>query len=69
MVIALTADSFGGVLGLVILWFGGLVGPIADPDAAGHAARLPRAAGRRRAIASWAVGLVVFALTRYVVDD
>ena len=31
MVIALTADSFGGVLGLIITWFGALVGPIAIP--------------------------------------
>ena len=31
MVIALTADSFGGVLGLIITWFGALVGPVAIP--------------------------------------
>ena len=68
MVIALTADSFGGVLGLVILWFGGLVGPIAIPMLLGM---LPafRRCGPVAAITSWAVGLVVFALTRYVFDD
>ena len=31
MLIALQADKFGGVLGLIILWFGALVGPIAIP--------------------------------------
>jgi SSS family solute:Na+ symporter len=67
MVIALTADSFGGVLGLIILWFGGLVGPIAIPMLLGM---LPafRRCGPVAAIASWAVGLAVFALTRYGFD-
>ena len=67
MVIALSADSFGGVLGLIILWFGGLVGPIAIPMLLGM---LPafRRCGPAAAITSWAVGLVVFALTRYVFD-
>jgi solute:Na+ symporter, SSS family len=68
MVIALTADSFGGVLGLVILWFGGLVGPIAIPMLLGMLPAFKRC-GPTAAIASWAVGLVVFALTRYVIDD
>lgn len=68
MVIALSADSFGGVLGLIILWFGGLVGPIAIPMLLGL---LPafRRCGPVAAITSWAVGLFVFILTRYVVDD
>lgn len=65
MAIALTADTFGGVLGLIILWFGGLVGPIAVPMLLGL---LPmfRRAGPLAAITSWAVGLGVFVLTRYV---
>jgi SSS family solute:Na+ symporter len=67
MVIALTADSFGGVLGLIILWFGGLVGPIAIPMLLGL---LPafRRCGPAAAISSWAAGLLVFVITRYVVD-
>ena len=67
MAIALTADSFGGVLGLLILWFGGLVGPIAIPMLLGL---LPafRRCGPSAAITSWAVGLLVFFITRYVVD-
>lgn len=67
MVVALSADSFGGVLGLIILWFGGLVGPIAIPMLLGM---LPlfRRCGPVAAITSWAVGLLVFVLTRYVLD-
>jgi SSS family solute:Na+ symporter len=68
MVIALTADSFGGVLGLIILWFGGLVGPIAIPMLLGMLPAFKRC-GPVAAITSWAVGLLVFALTRYVFDD
>ncbi|MBF8184354.1 Na+:solute symporter [Nonomuraea sp. K274] len=65
MGIALGADSFGGVLGLLILWFGALVGPIAIPMLLGM---LPmfRRCGPAAAIASWATGLVVFALLKYV---
>jgi SSS family solute:Na+ symporter len=68
MVIALTADSFGGVLGLIILWFGGLVGPIAIPMLLGMLPAFKRC-GPLAAITSWAAGLVVFALTKYVFDD
>ena len=65
MVIALFADNFGGVLGLIISWFGGLVGPIAIPMLFGM---LPafRKCGPTAAIVSWAAGVVVFALTRFV---
>lgn len=65
MGIALTADSFGGVLGLLIAWFGALVGPIAVPMLLGL---LPafRRSGSAAAITSWAVGLTVFALNKYV---
>src|SRR5699024_2397007 len=65
MAIALTADSFGGVLGLLIAWFGALVGPIAVPMLLGL---LPafRRSGSAAAITSWTVGLVIFALNKYV---
>ncbi|MCG5212551.1 sodium:solute symporter family protein [Streptosporangium soli] len=65
MGIALTAESFGGVLGLLILWFGALVGPIAIPMLLGM---LPlfRRCGPSAAISSWATGLVVFVLIKYV---
>lgn len=65
MGIALTSDSFGGVLGLLITWFGALVGPIAIPMLLGL---LPwfRRSGPTAALLSWAAGLVVFALNKYV---
>ncbi|WP_419992700.1 sodium:solute symporter family protein [Streptomyces boninensis] len=68
MAIALTADSFGGVLGLLILWFGALVGPIAIPMLLGM---LPlfRRCGPSAAIGSWATGLVVFFLVKYVFES
>ena len=68
MVIALAADSFGGVLGLIVLWFGALVGPIAIPMLLGM---LPafRRCGPSAAVVSWAGGLVVFTLVKYVFDD
>jgi SSS family solute:Na+ symporter len=64
MVIALTADSFGGVLGLIILWFGALVGPIAVPMLLGMLKPFRRC-GPSAALFSWAAGLIVFALTKY----
>jgi SSS family solute:Na+ symporter len=65
VVIALAANSFGGVLGLLVLWFGALIGPIAIPMLFGM---LPafRRSGPSAAILSWASGLTVFALTKYV---
>ncbi|TNC18066.1 Na+:solute symporter [Georgenia sp. 311] len=65
MGIALTSDSFGGVLGLLITWFGALVGPIAIPMLLGL---LPwfRRSGPSAALISWAAGLIVFALNKYV---
>ncbi|WP_327085004.1 Na+:solute symporter [Nonomuraea sp. NBC_01738] len=68
MAIALSADSFGGVLGLLILWFGALVGPIAIPMLLGM---LPafRRCGPSAAIASWATGLIVFTLLKYGFAD
>ena len=67
MMIALSADSFGGVLGLLILWFGALVGPIAIPMLLGML-RPFRRCGPSAALFSWAAGLVVFAVNKYVHD-
>lgn len=65
MVVALMADRFGGVLGLIILWFGALIGPIAIPMLLGM---LPwfRRSGPSAAIISLAAGLTAFALIKYV---
>lgn len=66
MAIALTADSFGGVLGLIITWFGALVGPIAIPMLFGMLPVFKRS-GPDAALISWALGLVVFAFTKYAI--
>ncbi|WP_224387964.1 sodium:solute symporter family protein [Pseudonocardia sp. ICBG1293] len=68
MAIGLGADSFGGVIGLVIVWFGGLVGPIAIPMLLGMLPWFDRC-GPSAAISSWSVGVAVFALTNFVLDD
>jgi SSS family solute:Na+ symporter len=68
MIIALEANSFGGVIGLLILWFGALVGPIAIPMLLGML-RPFRRSGPSAALFSWAVGLIVFAVNKYVLVD
>jgi SSS family solute:Na+ symporter len=68
MGIALSADSFGGVLGLLILWFGALVGPIAVPMLLGLLPWFKRS-GSSAALLSWAAGLLVFAVNRYLLAD
>ncbi len=67
MGIAFSSDSFGGVLGLLISWFGALVGPIAVPMLLGM---LPmfRKSGPTAALISWAAGLIVFAVNRYLLS-
>ncbi|MGI4859060.1 MAG: sodium:solute symporter family protein [Janthinobacterium lividum] len=65
MMIALAAKSFGGVMGLILLWYGALVGPMAIPMLFGM---LPafRRSGPYAAIGSWGAGIAVFVLVKYV---
>ena len=65
MCIALTADHFGGVIGLVILWYGALLGPIAIPILFGMLNIFHRS-GANAAIASWMAGAIAFALINFV---
>ncbi|QBD74634.1 Na+:solute symporter [Ktedonosporobacter rubrisoli] len=64
MVIALEADLFGGVIGLLVTWFAALVGPISIPMLLGL---LPafRRSGSTAAIVSWAAGILAFAVIKY----
>jgi Na+/proline symporter len=64
LVIAIEAEHFGGVLGLIIAWFGALVGPISIPMLCGL---LPlfKHADARAAILSILVGLAAFVVTTY----
>lgn len=65
MCIALTADHFGGVIGLVILWYGALLGPIAIPLLFGML-NLFRRSGANAVIASWVAGAIAFSLIKFV---
>ncbi len=65
MVIAIFANNFGGVLGLLILWFAALIGPIAIPMLLGML--LPfRRSGPAAALTAWSGGVLTFALIKFV---
>jgi solute:Na+ symporter, SSS family len=65
MVIAIYADRFGGVLGLLILWFAALLGPIAIPMLLGML--LPfRRCGPAAALPAWSGGVLTFVLVKFV---
>ena len=65
MVIAIYADHFGGVLGLLILWFAALLGPIAIPMLLGML--LPfRRCGAAAALSAWSGGVITFLLIKFV---
>jgi SSS family solute:Na+ symporter len=64
VLVALNAGSLGGVLSLLVLWFGALVGPISAPMILGL---LPafRRSGSSAAVCSWFSGITVYALARF----
>jgi SSS family solute:Na+ symporter len=66
LLVGIEAERFGGVLGLVILWFGALIGPMSVPMLFGL---LPayRRADARAAIGSIAGGVMAFVLVTHVV--
>lgn len=68
LLIAIQADSFGGVLGLIISWFAALLGPVSIPMLLGL---LPafRNSGYKAAVASIFGGFFAFVITRYVLDS
>ena len=63
--IALQQERFGGVVGLIISWFGALLGPIAVPMLLGL---LPffKSCGPTAAISSIGAGLVTFIITKNI---
>lgn len=64
LLVGVEADRFGGVLGLLITWFGALVGPVSAPMLLGL---LPvyRHADSRAAIASILAGFAAFVVATY----
>ncbi|MCC5904776.1 MAG: Na+:solute symporter [Balneolaceae bacterium] len=67
IVVAIYADNFGGVLGLIVFWFGALIGPISIPMILGL---LPafRYCGPSAAIISIFGGLTGFVVVNYVIE-
>ncbi|UJF18274.1 Na+:solute symporter [Vibrio sp. SS-MA-C1-2] len=66
--IALNKDHFGGIIGLILVWFGGLIGPASIPMVLGL---LPfyKHCGSKSALGSMAVGLSVFVGTKLFITD
>ncbi len=65
ILIALQQEKFGGVFGLVVTWFGALVGPISIPVLFGLLPVFKRC-GSVAAISSVAAGLITFIVTKNV---
>lgn len=66
IVLALNQEHFGGIIGLIVVWFGGLIGPASIPMVLGL---LPfyKHCGPKIAITSMLIGLAVFAGTKLFV--
>jgi SSS family solute:Na+ symporter len=65
MVIATYANHFGGVLGLLILWFAALLGPTAIPMLLGML--LPfRRCGPAAALSAWSGGILTFIVIKFI---
>lgn len=67
LIIGIYSEKFGGVLGLIISWFGALIGPISIPMLLGLFPAFKRS-DSRAAISSIVAGLLMFIITKYVVD-
>lgn len=63
--IATQYEHFGGVLGLIVSWFGALVGPVAVPMLFGMLPQF-RWCGARTAMISIIAGFAAFVVTRFV---
>lgn len=65
LIVAIYSGSFGGILSLLIVWFGALVGPISIPMLLGL---LPafKHSGSKAAIVSWAGGIITFIIVKYI---
>jgi len=68
IVVAFQYEYFGGVLGLIVIWFGALLGPVAIPLLFGL---IPvfRSCGPVAAISSVFAGLLAFIITKIVPMD
>lgn len=67
MVIAINADAFGGVLGLIISWFAALLGPVAIPMMLGLLPAFSRM-DHRAALLSIGAGFLTFVITKFILE-
>ena len=67
IIIALNADSFGGVLGLIISWFAALIGPVSIPMMLGLLPAFNRM-DHRAALLSIGAGFLTFVMTEFILD-
>src|SRR5690606_11873730 len=65
IIVALNYQRFGGVLGLIVNWFGALLGPTALPLLLGLLPRF-RSCGPKTAIISIVAGLLTFVVTKNI---
>jgi solute:Na+ symporter, SSS family len=63
IILASQHEHFGGVLGLIVTWFGALVGPVAIPMLFGLLPLFARC-GSRAAISSIVMGFITFIITK-----
>src|SRR5690606_15124760 len=68
IVVAFQYEYFGGVLGLIVTWFGALLGPIAVPLLFGLVP-IFRSCGPVAAISSILAGLITFSITKIIPMD
>ncbi|MEV8568872.1 sodium:solute symporter family protein [Streptomyces sp. NPDC051322] len=68
MIVAIEADHFGGVLGIIVGLVAAVMGPISIPMLLGL---LPafRRCGPRAALSSWALGLLGYVLVKFLLDS
>ena len=67
IIIAMNADHFGGVLGLIISWFAALIGPVSIPMMMGLLPVFNRM-DHRAALLSIGAGFLTFLITKFMVD-
>lgn len=67
LLVAINQQRFGGILSLLITWFGALVGPISIPMLLGLLPAFKRS-GSTAAIVSWVGGLLTFGYVKYIME-
>ena len=67
LLVAVYADVFGGIIGLIVVWFAGLLGPTAIPMILGLMSAF-RHSGSAAAITSTLAGVATFAIANFIFE-